>query len=260
MLTVNASERGGPVGRGAGDARARIRAAAPERLPVPAAESSPLGGAEASPRRAWRSALSIALAAGAVVAIAAAVAILAKAHVGQALLEVAWKRAQARGDAPAPWPWADTRPVAKLVAPRQQAEQLMLAGATGRTLAWGPGIADGTAKPGEWGNAIVTAHRDTHFRFLADVAVGDDLVVERIDGLRVGYRIVATRIADASSLAIPREVDVPTLTLVTCWPFDAIAPGGPLRYVVVAEAPASASVRGPRQRMVSASPRTGSTP
>jgi len=29
---------------------------------------------------------------------------------------------------------------------------------------------------------------------------------------------------------------VPTLTLVTCWPFDAIAPGGTLRYVVVAVA------------------------
>ena len=39
-----------------------------------------------------------------------------------------------------------------------------------------------------------------------------------------------------SSLGIPRDADVPTLTLVTCWPFDAINPGGPLRYVVVAEA------------------------
>jgi len=218
-MNTNAPERGGPFGR--------------KRNPgiLPAAESSPLGGGGR-----WRVALSFALGAAAIVAIAFAVAILAKAHVGQALLEVSWKRAQLRGTAPPPWPWADTRPVAKLLAPRQQVERLVLAGANGRTLAWGPGVADGTARPGEHGNAVVTAHRDTHFGFLVDVAIGDPLLVERLDGLRVPYRVVATRIADASSLGIPRAVDVPTLTLVTCWPFGAVNPGGTLRYVVVAEA------------------------
>jgi sortase A len=239
--TVPAPDRGGPVGRGAGDARATMRAAALEDgvglrktgydPRFPAAESSPVGS---EPR--WRVVLSWLLAVAACVAIAWAVAILGKAHLGQALLEVAWKRAQASGSTPAPWPWADTRPVAKLYAPRQQVERLLLAGANGRTLAWGPGIVDGIARPGERGNAIVTAHRDTHFRFLADVAIGDALVVERADGVRVRYRIVATRIADAESLAIPRDTEVPTLTLVTCWPFGAINPGGALRYVVVAEA------------------------
>jgi sortase A len=29
---------------------------------------------------------------------------------------------------------------------------------------------------------------------------------------------------------------MPTLTLVTCYPFDAIVPGGPLRYAVTAVA------------------------
>ncbi|CAG0955051.1 sortase A [Burkholderiales bacterium] len=176
------------------------------------------------------------LAAAAVATIVAATAILAKAHVGQAALEIAWRRAQSMGAAPAPWPWADTRPVAKLRAPAQDAEMLVLSGASGRTLAWGPGLLDGTARPGERGNAVVSAHRDTHFRFLANASIGDPLVVERLDGVRVAYRIVAMRVADASRLAIPRDTDLPTLTLVTCWPFGAIAPGGPLRYVVVAEA------------------------
>ena len=208
-----------------------MRAAAPEPLAVPAAESSPVGG---EPR--WRVVLSWLLAIGACVALVSAFTILAKAHVGQALLAIAWSRAQPDGRAPAPWPWADTRPVAKLYAPRQQVERLLLAGATGRTLAWGPGVVDGTARPGERGNAIVTAHRDTHFRFLADVAIGDALVVERLDGVRVAYRIVTTRLADADALAIPRDTDVPTLTRVTGGPFGAVNPGGRLRYVVVAEA------------------------
>jgi len=128
---------------------------------------------------------------------------------------------------------------------------LVLAGAHGRTLAWGPGHLDGTAAPGTPGQSVVTAHRDTHFRFLERVAIGDGLVVERADGVRVGYRVVATRVADESQLDIPREVDRPTLTLVTCWPFDAVAPGGPLRYVVVAEA----SVPATRRMMADASSR-----
>ena len=112
----------------------------------------------------------------------------------------------------------------------------MLAGATGRTLAWGPGHLDGTATPGEAGQSVVSAHRDTHFRFLERTRIGDEIVVERVDRVRVRYRVVSTRIADADHLDIPREVDAPTLTLVTCWPFDAVVPGGPMRYVVVAEA------------------------
>ena len=198
--------------------------------------------------RGWRlNGPAAAVALAGVLCVGWAIAIVAKAHVGQALLAIAWTRAQATGVAPAPWPWADTRPVAKLYAPAQDAEVLVLAGASGRTLAWGPGWLDGTARPGERGNAVVSAHRDTHFRFLARASIGDLLVVERPDGVRVAYRIVATRIADAAHLAIPRDADVATLTLVTCWPFDAIAPGGPLRYVVVAQADGE-----PAQRLTTA--------
>lgn len=205
-----------------------MRAASPGNVRFPPAESSPIGSA--------RRVASTLLAAAAFVAIASAIGIHAKAYVGQLLLDVAWKRARATGVAPAPWPGADTRPVARIAAPAQDAEALVLAGASGRSLAWAPGHLDGTAMPGERGNAVVAAHRDTHFRFLERAAVGDPIVVERPDGVKVDYRIVETRVADASRLAIPRDADVPTLTMVTCWPFDAIAPGGPLRYVVVAEA------------------------
>jgi sortase A len=83
-----------------------------------------------------------------VLSIAAAAAILSKAWIGQVLLGVAWQRALAAGVASAPWPGADTRPVARIVAPAQSADVLVLAGATGRTLAWGPGHLDGTAPPG----------------------------------------------------------------------------------------------------------------
>jgi sortase A len=160
----------------------------------------------------------------------------AKAELGQALLHRAWSTMQTSGAPAKPWPWADTHPIARLVAPAQDVDLLVLSGASGRTLAWGPGHLDGSAPPGAAGNAVLSAHRDTHFRFLARVAVGDTLIVERADGARVTYRVREIAIVDAHTLAIPRDTLAPTLTLLTCYPFDALVPGGPLRYIVTAEA------------------------
>ena len=120
--------------------------------------------------------------------------------------------------------------------PASLIDLLVLSGASGKTLAWGPGHLDDSAPPGGAGNALLSAHRDTHFRFLARAAVGDPLIIERADGGRVHYRIRQIAIVDVHALAIPRDTPVPTLTLVTCYPFDALVPGGPLRYVVTAEA------------------------
>ena len=159
----------------------------------------------------------------------------AKAIAGQWLLERAWTKA--RDGRPArPWPWADTRPLARLTVPAVGGDVLVLEGASGRTLAWGPGHLDASAPLGSGGHAVVSAHRDTHFRFLRDIAIGDDIVVELPDGARRHFSVRRAYVADARTLELPRTTPVPTLTLVTCWPFDAVVPGGPGRYVVVAEA------------------------
>ncbi len=188
----------------------------------------------------WRRPVAIAfvalLAAAGTASFGHGVWIHAKAQVAQVLLHAAWDRTRATGIAAKPWPWADTHPVARLAAPAQDADVLVLAGASGRTLAFGPGHLEGSALPGDAGNAIITAHRDTHFRFLGRVAPGDEITVERADGATRHFRIRGSYVADARDLKLPRDTQVPTLTLVTCWPFDALNPGGPLRYVVVAEA------------------------
>jgi sortase A len=162
--------------------------------------------------------------------------IFAKAQLAQVLLHRAWDRQRDTGSAVKPWPWADTHPIARILVPAHEADILVLAGASGRTLAFGPGHLDGSAQPGDPGNAVITAHRDTHFRFLKDIALGDELLVERSDGGTRHFRVRASFVADYRELQLPRDTAVPTLTLVTCYPFDALNPGGPLRYVVVAEA------------------------
>ncbi len=158
-----------------------------------------------------------------------------KAGAGQWLLRRAWAETTRTGLPARPWPWADTHPVARLLVPSAGGDVLVLAGASGRTLAWGPGHLDGSAPLGAAGNAVVSAHRDTHFRFLRDVSPGDEVLLELADGARRRYRVRERYVADVRTLRLPRSAPLPTLTLVTCWPLDAVVPGGPLRLVVVAE-------------------------
>jgi sortase A len=161
----------------------------------------------------------------------------AKAWLAQILIARAWEQSMATGKAAAPWPWADTAPVARLLVPRLGIDQIVLAHATGRSLAFGPGHLDGSPAPGEPGLAIVSGHRDTSFRFLADIAVGDEVRIQRADGGWTKFRVTHGAVLDERSARLPLLVNGPArLALTTCYPFDAIAPGGPLRYVAWAEA------------------------
>ena len=166
----------------------------------------------------------------------------AKAWLAQGLLEASWAATLAGAETVKPWPWADTWPVARLRAPRLGVDRIVLAGASGRTMAFGPGHMDGTAAPGAPGHSILSGHRDTHFRFLEDLEPGDALRVQGPDGAWRAYRVSATEVIDARRARLLPGDATPRLTLVTCYPFDAIAPGGPLRYVVSAEAEAEAEV------------------
>jgi sortase A len=161
--------------------------------------------------------------------------IFAKAELAQVLLHRAWARTQSSGEPTPPWPWADTHPVARLTAPTRGADVLVLSGASGRSLAFGPGHLPGSANPGEPGNSVIVAHRDTHFRFLQRVVIGDLLIARIADGTHRRFQVRRTYVVDFPCAGYPARHAVPTLTLVTCFPFDAINPGGPLRYVVVAE-------------------------
>ncbi len=238
--TGRATERGGPFGRAAVDALAHAEAqgAAPgaEFRGFGPAESSPLGRPAPTFRSRWVLALAFACVLVALWHGGQAARVHAKAVLGQALLMRAWDESRTAGSAVKPWPWADTYPVARLRAPGHDVDLLVLAGANGRTLAWGPGHLEGSAAPGTRGTAVVTGHRDTHFAFLRDLAPGDALVVEAADGSAHRYRVERAFVAHRSALALPADERATTLALVTCYPFDAIDPGTPLRYAVVARA------------------------
>ncbi len=166
----------------------------------------------------------------------------AKAWLAGALLERAWgQRLNGAGLAETqPWPWADTAPLARLQAPRLDIDRIVLAGASGRTLAFGPAHLGGTAQPGERGNSVITGHRDTHFAFLRHLRPGDVLRLQAADGAWQTYRITGSAVFDARRARLEPAAGRNVLTLVTCYPFDAVVPNGPLRYAVFAERAAPA--------------------
>ena len=158
----------------------------------------------------------------------------AKAWLAQELMLQAWSRMQSGETRVTPWPWADTWPVARLTAKSGEIDLIVLAGGSGRTLAFGPGHLGASAMPGDVGNAVIAGHRDTHFSFLEDLAVGEYLTLQSERGVVTSYVVTAAEIVDSRKASLSLDTDETLLSLVTCYPFDAIDPGGPLRYVVTA--------------------------
>jgi sortase A len=158
----------------------------------------------------------------------------AKALLAQVLLQRAFDETIATGRATKPWSWADTWPVARIEVTRLGARAIVLQGSSGQALAFGPGHLETTPQAGERGVAVYSAHRDTHFSFLKDVAIGDEIVVTRSDGKQFSYRAVEASVVRFDASGIDPASHGYNLVLSTCWPFDSVTPG-PLRYVLRAE-------------------------
>lgn len=159
----------------------------------------------------------------------------AKAWLAQELMQRAWMHTATGTSRVSPWPWADTWPVARLIARAGEVDLIVLAGGSGRTLAFGPGHLSASALPGTAGNAVIAGHRDTHFKFLKDVELGELLKLESSTGLKHLYKVVAVDIVDSRTGSLLLDTESALLSLVTCYPFDASEAGGPLRYVVTAK-------------------------
>ena len=155
----------------------------------------------------------------------------AKAVLAQLLLQRAFSETIATGRDVKPWSWADTWPVARIEVKRLGASAIVLAGSSGQALAFGPGHVERTANAGERGVAVYSAHRDTHFPFLRDVKVGDEIEVTRRDGKIFRYRADAHSVVRFDQFGIDPSADRYELILSTCWPFDAVTPG-PDRYLL----------------------------
>jgi len=158
-----------------------------------------------------------------------------KAVVAQELLERSWEQTLEHGSPVQPWPWADHWPVAKLKLPRAKSKLIVLSGDSGSSLAFAPGWNTNSSKPGEQGVMVISGHRDTHFKILKDTEIGDSIDVVTTQGEAVHYQVRNIEVVDSRVATINTEQSGQVLVLVTCYPFDVVVAGGPLRYVVIAK-------------------------
>src|SRR5262249_38782518 len=109
-------------------------------------------------------------------------------------------------------------PLAELSIPRIGLSVVVLQGSDEHTLRQGVGHIESTPLPGESGNVGIAGHRDSFFRPLRNVQIGDDIMLETPAG-NVHYRVSSYRIVSPTEISVIHPTSDPVLTLVTCYPF-----------------------------------------
>ena len=120
----------------------------------------------------------------------------------------------------------------ELIIPKISATLPIVEGTAEEELEKGVGHYDNSVLPGMKNNSVLSGHRDTVFRKLGEVGVGDDLIVRTSAG-EFTYRVKKVRIVDADDRTVIVPKPRPTLTVTTCYPFNYIG-DAPERYVLVA--------------------------
>ena len=83
------------------------------------------------------------------------------------------------------------------------------------------------------GNVALAAHRDGLFRRLEGIRLHDDIRVVTPRG-EFHYRVTKTHIVDPDDVWVIAPTDVPSITLITCYPFSFVG-NAPRRFIVKAE-------------------------
>ncbi len=160
----------------------------------------------------------------------------AKAALAETLIRRVWNSGLRTGKAEAPWPKADLRPVARLQIPRLGYDEIVLEGATPRTLAFGPAHMLYGARFGEHGNLLLAGHRDSWFLPLEKIATGDEIRLAwyepRSQSLSERrYYVSLVRVVEPTELSLLAPTSEDALTLLTCYPFGHQR-SSPQRFIV----------------------------
>jgi len=136
----------------------------------------------------------------------------------------------ARPAAAASTPAATRRVLGRLEIPTLGVSTIVREGEDARTLQLAVGHIAGTALPGTAGNMGLAGHRDTFFRRLREIDVGDVIRLVAVEGTYT-YVVESTQIVDPDDVWVLDPTPEPSLTLVTCYPFTYIG-SAPERFIV----------------------------
>lgn len=152
----------------------------------------------------------------------------------QARLQAGWDRQQAtQTTTPAS---VDASPptisptLTRIEIPKINLDAMVVEGDSRRQLLLGPGHITRTALPGQPGNAVITAHRDTFFRHIFELSQGDQIVLQR-NGQTFRYVVTGKKIVKPEDVSVLQPTQDTELTLITCYPTYYIGPA-PERLVI----------------------------
>lgn len=148
----------------------------------------------------------------------------------QQVLQAQWEKQTVTANVPgAPQLTADDL-LTRVVIPKINLDAIVVEGVSRKMLSEGLGHIKGTATPGEPGNAVISAHRDTFFRHIYELNKGDEILVRR-NGKIFHYQVTGKKIVMPDDMAVLKQTSNPQLTLITCYPTYYIGPA-PKRLVV----------------------------
>ncbi len=158
----------------------------------------------------------------------------AKAWLSEKLIAYSWEQALTTNRVSPPWPWADTTAIAKMEVKRLNKSIVLLKGIDPTTLAFSAGVMHQYAFLHQEKPFVVAGHRDTHFSFLENLKQNDILKITDVNNTTKRYQVTNLQIIDSEVTPLTINENNANLTLITCYPFNALRAGGSLRYVVTA--------------------------
>ena len=130
-------------------------------------------------------------------------------------------------------------PIGRLEIPRLGLTAVVAEGDDEKTLKLAVGHLPDTPLPWQEGNSALAGHRDSFFRPLRHIQVGDDIQLTTVRGT-LRYRVTRHTVVDPAELWVLNPSPAAALTLITCYPFDYVGPA-PRRFIVHAERVSNAS-------------------
>jgi sortase A len=125
---------------------------------------------------------------------------------------------------------AEGEVLGELQVPRLGLNAIVIQGDSAALLRRAVGHLSNSALPGQQGNVALAGHRDTFFRPLRDIRVGDEVRFKTAEHV-FEYRVVWIEVVAPTDIRVLESSTEHVLTLLTCFPFHYVGPA-PKRFVV----------------------------
>ncbi len=120
--------------------------------------------------------------------------------------------------------------IGEIQVPRLGLKAIVVQGDSPANLKRAVGHLSKSALPGEWGNVALAGHRDTFFRTLRDIRLGDEIKFKTRER-SFEYLVESIEVVAPTDSRVLESSTGHDLTLLTCFPFHYVGPA-PNRFVV----------------------------